>query len=55
MLTETSKPIFSICQSTTLGTQVRSMRRGEEGRGHQRRNHNTVGPSGLFGKDRDPC
>ena len=55
VLTETSKPIFSICQSTTLGTQVRSMCRGEEGRGHKRRNHHTVGPSGLFGKDGDPC
>lgn len=31
MLTETSKPIFSICQSQTLGTQVRSMCRGEGG------------------------
>lgn len=55
MLTETSKPIFSICQSQTLGTQVRSMCRGEEGRGHQHRNCNTVGPSGLLGKDGDLC
>lgn len=55
MLTETSKPIFSICQSKTLGTQVRSMCRGEERIGHQPRSHNTVGPSGLFGKDGGPC